>query len=151
MGRVHSPGAEIHEERFVRRDLLGVGYEADSLIGQVLGQMVTFLGRLGWLYPVVVVSQIRIVLVGVAAQEAIVTLETAAEGPAVVRAGGRDLVGRRQMPFADSEGIVTVLQQHFRQEAVLKWDITVVAGKTGRGLSDGGHGVGVMIAAGQNA
>ena len=46
MRRVHRAGAEVHEERLVRRDLLGVGDEADRLVHQVLGQVVALFRRL---------------------------------------------------------------------------------------------------------
>ncbi|MGD9092875.1 MAG: hypothetical protein PVF74_08495 [Anaerolineales bacterium] len=42
MWGVHGPGGEVHEERFVRCDLFGVGDEADRLVDQVFGQVIAF-------------------------------------------------------------------------------------------------------------
>ena len=88
---------------------------------------------------------------GVAAQEAVVALETAAQWPAIVWAGRRDLIGRREVPFADGVGVVAVLQQHFGQHAVLERNVSVSAGIAGRAFGDAGHGVGVVVAAGHDA
>ncbi len=121
-------GAEIQEEGLVGRDLLGVGDEADGLVGQVLGQVVALCGGLLRLDRVVVVDQLRIVLVGVAAQEAVVALETAPQRPAIVGAGRGDLIGRRQVPLADGVGVVAVLQEYLREQAVLERDVAVSPG-----------------------
>ena len=92
MGRVHGAGTEIHEERLVGGDLFGVRDEADSLIHQVLGQVVAFFGGLFSFNRVVVIYQFRIVLVGLAAQKTVEALEAAPQRPAVIGARGRDLV-----------------------------------------------------------
>ncbi len=151
MRGVHGAGAKVHKEGLVGRHLLGVGDKADGLVHQVLGEVVALLRRLGRLHLVVVVDQLRIVLVGLAAQEAIEALKAAAQRPAVVGSGGRDLVGRGQVPLADGVGVVALLQQHLGQKAVLKGDVAVGAGIAGRTLGDAGHGVGVVVAPGQNA
>ena len=134
MRRVHGPGAEVHEEGLVGRHLFGVGDEADGLVHQVLGDVIALLRRLGRLHLVVVVDQFRVVLVGLAAEKAVVALKAAAQRPAVVGAGRRDLVGRGQVPLADGVGVVAVLQQDLRQKAVLEGDVAVGAGIAGRGL-----------------
>jgi len=94
VGRVRCAGTEIHEERLLRRHLLGVGNEADCLIRQVCGQMVAFFRRLLRLDLMVVVDQVRIILMRVAAHKSVEPLEAAAKRPAVVRAGCRNLVRR---------------------------------------------------------
>ena len=76
MGCVHGARAEVHEERFVRRHLLGVGDETDRLVHQVLGEVVALFGCLGRLHLVVIIDQLGVILVGFAAQEAVETLET---------------------------------------------------------------------------
>jgi hypothetical protein len=45
--RVHRAGAEVHEERLVGRDLLGIGDETDRAVDKVLGQVIALLGRPG--------------------------------------------------------------------------------------------------------
>ena len=149
--RVVGAGGEVQEERLVRRDLLEVGDELDGLVGQIDGQVIALLGRLRRLDLVVVVDQVGIVLVGVAAEEAVVALEAAAERPAVVGAGRADLLGRGQVPLADAERVVAMRQQHLGQEAVLERDGAVGAGVARRALGDARHAVGVVVAPGQHA
>ena len=151
MGRVVRARREIEEERLVRRDLLQVGDEADRLVGEIRGQVIAFLRRLRRLDLMIVVDEVGIILMRVAAEKAVVALEAAPERPAVVGAGGADLLGGRQMPLADAIGGVALLQQHLGQKAVLERDRAIAAGIAGRSLGDAGHRVGMMIAAGQNA
>ena len=82
-------GREVEEERLVGRDLLDVGDELDGLVGQIARQVVALLRRLRRLDLMVVVDEVGIVLVRVAAEEAVVALEAAPERPAVVRARRR--------------------------------------------------------------
>jgi hypothetical protein len=69
----------------------------------------------------------------------------------VVPAIGADLLGGRQVPFADAIGALALLQEHFGQKAVLEWYRAIAAGIAGRSLVDAGHRVGVMIATCQHA
>ena len=75
--------------------------------------MVALFRCLGRLHLVVIINQLGIILVGFAAQETIVTLETTPQWPAVIRTGSRNLVGRSQVPFANGIGVITILQQDF--------------------------------------
>ncbi len=131
MRRVHGPGAEVHEERLVGRHLLGVGDEADGLVDEILRQMVSFLGRLFGLDTMIVIDQLRVILVRLAAQEAVVALEAATQRPAIIRTRRRDLVGRCQVPLADRIRVVAVLQQHLREKTVLERNVAVAAGIAG--------------------
>ena len=151
VGRVVRAGREIQKERLVGRDLLQVGDEADRLVGEIRGEVIAFLRRFRRLDLMIVVDEVGIILMGVAAEKAIIALEAAPERPAVIRAGGADLLGWRQMPLADAIGGVALLQQHVGQKAVLERDRAIAAGVAGRALGDAGHGVRVMIAAGQDA
>jgi hypothetical protein len=80
VGGVHRPGGEVQEERLVGGDLLGVGDERGRPVDQVLGEVVALLGGPLRLDPVVVGGQLGIVLVGVAAQEAVVAVEPPPQG-----------------------------------------------------------------------
>ena len=131
MRRVHGPGAEIHKEGLVRGDLLGIGNEADGFVGQVFSDVIAFLGRFRRLDLVIVVDQFGIILVGFATEEAVETLETSAQRPAVVRTRRRNLVGWRQMPLADGVGVVAMLEKHLRQETVLERNIAIATGIAG--------------------
>ena len=151
VGRVVGAGREVEEERLVRCDLFEVGDELDGLVGQIDGEVVALFGRLRRLDLMVVEDQVGIVLVGVAAEEAVVPVEAATKRPAVVRAGCADLFRRRQVPFADAECGIAVGQQHLGEETVLERDRTVGARVTRRTLGDARHAVGVMVAPVQHA
>src|SRR5262245_66095021 len=99
----------------------------------------------------IVVNQLGIVLMCVATEKAEVTLETAAERPPAVRAGGAGLLTGREVPFPETVGVVTVLQQDVGKEPVLEWNVAVPARIPGRALGDTRHRVGVMVAASQDA
>ena len=142
---------EIEEERLVRGDLLEVGDEADRLVGEVRGQMVALFRGFRRLDLMIVVDEVGIILMRVAAEKAVIALEAAPERPSVIGAGGADLFGRRQVPLADAVGGVALLQQHFGQKPVLERDRAIAAGIAGRSFGDAGHRIGVMIAAGQHA
>ena len=151
MGRVVRARREIEEERLVGSDLLQVGDEADRLVGKIGGQVIALFRRLRRLDLMIVVDEVGIILMRVAAQEPVIALEPAAERPAVIGAGGADLLGRRQVPLADAISRVALLQEHVGQKAVLERDRAIAAGIAGRPLGDAGHRVGMMIAAGQYA
>jgi hypothetical protein len=148
---VHRPGGEVQEERLVGGDLLGVGDEGGRPVDQVLGEVVALLGRPLGLDPLVVGGQLRIVLVGVAAQEPVVAVEPSTQRPAVIGPGRRDLVGGGEVPLADRVGVVALVVEDLRQEAVLEGDVAVIAWEPGGDLGDPGQVVGVVVAAGQHA
>jgi hypothetical protein len=149
--RVHRPGAEVQEERLGRRGLLGVADERDRVVDEVLGEVVAVL-RARWRFDVLVVGdEVRMVLVGVAAEEPVVAVEPAAQRPPVVGAGRRDLLGWRQVPLAHGVGVVAAGAQDLRQEAVLERDVAVVARVAGRDLGDPRHRVRVVVAPRQQA
>ena len=137
---------EVEEERFVGRDLFEVGDEFDGLVGQIDGEVITLLGRLRRLDLMVVEDQVGIVLMGVAAEEAVVAVEPATQRPAVVGAGRADLFRRGQVPFADAERGIAVGEQHLGQESVLERNRTVGARVARRALGDARHAVGVVVA-----
>ena len=133
------------------RHLLGVGDEADRAVDQILGEVIPLFGRLLRLDRVVVVDQLGIILVRVAAQEAVVAFETAAERPSVVGPGGARLLARGQVPLAERVGVVPVLLQDLGEEPVLERNVAVAAGVSSRALGDAGHRVGMVVASRKNA
>jgi len=91
MWRMRRARCKVQKEGLVGRNLLGRSDELDRLVYQILSEMVALLRRLGWLDLVVVIDQVGILLVGIAAQEAIIALEAPSQWPAVVGASGRFL------------------------------------------------------------
>jgi hypothetical protein len=75
--------------------------------------MITLLRSLVGVCLGVVAHQLRIVLVRLGADKAIVALEAATQRPAVIRASRRDLLGWGQMPLANGVSVVAILQQDF--------------------------------------
>ena len=151
MRRMVRARREIKKERLVGGDLLQVGDEVDRLVGKIGGEVVALFRRLRRLDLMVVINEIGIILVRVAAEKAVIALEAAAQRPAVIGTGGADLLGRRQVPFADAIGRVTLLQKHLGQKAVLERYRAIAARKTGRPLGDAGHRIRVMVAPRQHA
>ena len=149
--RVAGAGGVVQEERLIGRGDVGVLDELDGLVGQVGAQVIAFLRLLGLLDGVVVVGQLREPLIGFAAQEAVVALEAAAQRPAVIGAGGGGVLGRRQVPLADAEGVVAFLQQHLADHAPVEGQDAVVAGVAGGGLGDRRQPERVVVAPGQDA
>ena len=117
--RMAGAGREPEEERLVGRRGPQVLDVLDGPIGEVLGEVVAVLGGRRRLDRVVVVDEIRVVLVGLAAHEAVVPLEPTAQRPLVPRAAERHLGGRREVPLADGVGGVAVADEDLGQEPVL--------------------------------
>ena len=108
-------------------------------------------GTFGRIDEMIVLHQQRRPLVGLAAEKAVIFLETHAERPMIERprrgVGG---VGR-QVPFAERHGVVAVLLQHFGDRAGALGDRSIAAGIAGRRFGDRGEADLVMVAAGQQA
>ena len=148
--RVAGARGVVEEEGLVRCIDVGVLNELDGLVGQVDAQVIAFLRCLLRFDCVVVVDQLRIPLVGIAAQETVVALEAAAKRPAVVRTCCRLMFGRRQVPLADAKGIITLRQQHLADHALVERQDGVVAGVPSRSLGDRAKTHRVVIAPGGN-
>jgi hypothetical protein len=122
VGSVGAARAEVHVPRLVRRHRLGVADELDRLVDQVRRQVVALLRGVGLLLEVVVVDQVGIPLVGLAAEETVAPLEPPAQRPARLPGRQVDLVARGQVPLADRVGVPAALVQHLRDGAVLEGD-----------------------------
>ena len=123
----------------------------DRVVGEVLAEVVALLRRPRLRDRRVVLCQVGIPLVGLAAEEAVEALEAAAERPAVERARRGVVLRRRQVPLAEAERVVAVLEQHLGQHPVLERHAPVVAGEARRQLHDARDAVRVVVATGQDA
>ena len=148
---VSRAGAVVHEPRLVGCDGLGVAHELDRLVGQILRQVVAVLGCAGLLDGVVVVDQVRVPLMRLAAQEAVEPLEPTAQRPAGTPRGQVDLVRRGQVPLADRVGVPPLLAQDLGDQAVLERDAGREAREPRRSLGDARHVVAGRVAAVQQA
>jgi hypothetical protein len=116
---------------------------------QVLGEVVAVL-RPVWLVDVVVVlGQVRIPLVRLAADEPVEAVVAQPERPVLLRRTHRPGVDRRVVVLADPERAPAGVTQHGGHGGVLARDVGVVAGEPGRGLGDRGEPVLMVVAPGQ--
>ena len=77
MGRMVRARREIEEERLVWSDLLKIGDEADRLVGKIGGEVIALFWGLRRLDLMIVVDEVGIILMGVAAEKPVVALEAA--------------------------------------------------------------------------
>jgi hypothetical protein len=143
--------AEVHEERLVRRDHVGVADEADRLVGQILREVVAVIWSSRRAHGMVVVREIRVPLIGLAGQEPVVAVEASPQRPCVERPCHRLLSRHAEVPLAERERVVTLLRQDLGHEPVLEGHPAVVARVPGRPFADRAHRVRVVVAAGHDA
>ena len=118
--------------------------------GEILGERVALLGRLRRLDRRGALVQARVVLVGLAADEAVEVLETRAGGPLVERARRGDLPHRHLVAFAELRGRIAVELQGLGDRRLLLGPDAAVARRRGRHLGDRAHPHRVVVAAGQH-
>ena len=103
---VRTAGAEIHEERLVRRDYLGVSDELYGLVDEILRKVVSILRFVRLVDGMVIVDEIRVPLVSLAAHKPVEAFETRARAAsgASTRRHLPPLQGS-EMPFPHGVGI----------------------------------------------
>ena len=148
---VRGARAVVEEERLVGRDRLRVLDELDRLVGEVDRQVVALLGRRRRLDRMVVVDEVRIPLVRLAAEEAVVALEAAPERPLALRRREVHLVLGAEMPLAHVVRVPAALAEHLGEVRALERDVAVRVREARGRLGDAAHAVGRVVAAGQQA
>ena len=151
MRRVAGTGREPEEERLRRRRGAQVGEVEAGHVDHVLGEVVPLLRRARRVDLVVVVHEIGVVLVGLAAEEAVEPLEAATERPPVARASGDHRARGREMPLADRERRVPVAHEDLGDHPVRLRHGRVVSRKPRCELDDATHAVAMVVAACQQA
>ena len=91
------------------------------------------------------------VLVGLAAEEAVVAVEAALRRPLIERADRRGLGHRRQVPLADRAGVVALRAQHLGQRAGAPRHAAAGAGEAVVPVGETAHADGMVIAPGEEA
>ena len=147
--RVAGLRREVHEERLVGVDHLRVADELDRLVREVVGDVVAVLGPARRVDLVVVVDEVGIPVVRLAAEPAVEALEPAPERPPALERGEVALLARRQVPLADAVRVVPVLGEHLGDEAVLERDARRDPREARRELGDRRHAVARRVATGQ--
>ena len=150
MRRVGRPGREVDEERLVRHQRLLLADPLDRPVGHVLGEVVALLRGLVGLDRRRPLVDRGVVLVGLAADEAVEVLEAAAAArPRVERAERARLPHRHLVTLAELRRRVAVELQRLRQRRARVRADRVVARRRGRDLGDPAHPDRVVVAARQ--
>ena len=110
-GAWFAPGQNHMNQGLSGCDCLRVADELERLVGEVLGEVVALLGQVRLVDVVVVLDQVGIPLVGLAADEAVEAVEAARERPVALRGAHRPLVDRDVVVLADPERVPAVLAQ----------------------------------------
>ena len=147
MRRVRGAGRVLDEDRLARVGLVDPRHVVDGVVGHRGDQVPARLAVEG-IDLRGVAEQVRLPLVGVAADEAVEVLEAHAGRPLVERpdlAGGE---GRRVVVLAEPRGRVAVVEQDAPDGGLVLADDAVVAGETGGLLGDHAEADRVVVAPG---
>ena len=145
---VRRAGREIGEERLVGHQRLLRAHPVDRLVGHVAHEVVALFGRAARLHRRRALIQRRVVLVRLAAEEAVEVLEAAAaRRPVVERAHRARLPHRQLVALAELRGRVAVELQRLRERRARVRPDRVVARRGRRDLGDAAHADDVVIAA----
>ena len=140
-------GRVLDEDRFVRLGLVHPRHIVDGVVRH-RGDQVPGTGRLAleWIDLCRVAEQIRLPLIGVAADKAVEVLEAHAGRPLVERPDLARGEGRRIVVFAKPRRGVAVLEQDAPDRCFVPVDDAVVAGEAGRLFGDHAKACRVVIA-----
>ena len=140
MRGVGGAGREVDEERLVGHQRLLLADPADRLVGHVLGEVVALLRGLALLHRRRAFVDRRIPLVGLAADEAVEVLESAAAGGPLVEGPQRArLPDRHLVALAELRRRVAIELERHRERRLVLRQHRGVAGRRGRDLADAAH------------
>ncbi len=142
-------GAEPHEPRLRRIAGLLIANHRDRLVGEVLGEVVALLRAVRLVDEPVVLDEVRIPVVGLAAEEAVEAIETFLERPLLAAGAGGNVLLGDVVVLAQPERAEAVLLENLADGGALGGKAAVRAGKSVGTLRDAGHAVDVMVASGQ--
>ena len=148
--RVRRAGREVDEERLVGHERLLLAHPVDGLVGHVLREVIAFLWRLLRLDRMGAFVDAGVVLVGLAADEAVEVLEAAARaGPAVEGPHRAGLPHRHLVALAELGRRVAVQLQCLGQRRAGIGPHRGVARRRGGHFRDAAHARTMVVAAGQ--
>src|SRR5262249_12611835 len=127
MGRA---GRVLDEDRLARISLVDPRHPVDGIVSHRRDEVPAWLA-LEWINLRGVAEQVRLPLVGVAADEAVEIFEAHAGRPPVERS---DLAGgkcRGVVVFAEPRGRVAIIEEHAANGGLVLVDYAVVAGEAG--------------------
>ena len=147
--RMVGAGAEPHVPGPRRVGGVMVAEHAERLVGQILGEVIPLFRAVGLVDELVVVDEVRIPLVGLAAEEAVEAIEALLQRPLLARCARGDVLLRHVVILAEPERAPAVVLEDLRHRRALQRDAPVRAGESVGALGDRRHAVEVMVAAGQ--
>ena len=147
--RVGRAGSEVGEERLVRHQRLLLPEPRDRLVGHVLHEVVALFGRLLGLDRDGALVDGGVVLVRLAADEAVEVLEAAARRPVVERAHRARLPDRHLVALAELRGRVAVELERLGERGAGVGPDRVVARRAGGDLRDPAHPDRVVVSPAQ--
>lgn len=95
-----------------------------------------------------VAEEVRLPLVGIAADEAVEILEAHASGPVIERPSLARLIGRRVVILTEPRCGITVVLEYAPDSGLVLWDDAVITGETGGLLGDHAEAHRVMVSPG---
>ncbi len=150
MRRVRGARREVRKERLVGHERLLLADPLDCFVGHVLGEVIALFGGLFRLDGSGAFINGGVVLVGLAADEAVEVLEPpAAGGPGIERTHGTRLPDRHLMALAELRRRVTVELQRPGDRRDGVGHERALARRRRREFGDGAHAGRVVVAAGQ--
>jgi hypothetical protein len=135
-----------------------IGDHGDGVSHQICGKVVLavlhprcpVLGRLGRLvHKLLVLNQVWILLVGLAAQESIKLLEAAPCGPVTLGRGHVGLILRAAVPLAEHVGVVALFAEHLGDCRRLEGNVPIRTWEAGGGFANAGRANSGVVATGQ--
>src|SRR6185503_11602086 len=115
------------------------------LIGEILREMVLTLLRLRWVDEVVVLDEIGVPVVRLAAEEAVEPVEAFLKRPFRSASAARDVFGRDVVILPQPERAVPVVLQYLTDRRALRGQAARGAGKPIRRLGDGCEAIDVVV------
>src|SRR5262245_59297440 len=112
MRRVVGAGTEPHEPWLRRVCRLLIAQHTESLIGKILRQVISLLGCRRWIDESVVFHEVGIPVVGLAAEEAVETIEPFLQRPFRPAGAACNVLYRNVVFLAQPECAVTVVLKH---------------------------------------
>ena len=149
MRRVVGAGAEPQVPRPRRVRGVMVAEHAQRFIRQILGEVIALFRAVRLVDELVVVDEIRIPLVGLAAEKAVEAIEALLQGPLLPRRTRGDVLLRHVVILAEPERTPPVVLEDLRHRRALERNASVRAGESVRTLGNRRHAVQVMVASGQ--
>jgi hypothetical protein len=142
-------GAEPHEPRLRGARRPQIAQHLDRLVGEVLGQVVALFGGARRFDGVVVLDEVGIPLVGLAAEESVEPVEALGQRPFRSAAGRGEILHRHIVVLAQPHRGVPVVLEHLADGRALGGQSSGRTGEAHRALGDRGTAVDMVIAPGQ--